>query len=158
MSLSFFDNTDLASLPAFATSLAIGLLMGLERERSPAANAGLRTFALTAMWGTLSAMLAELTHMPSLIGFALAGVGIAITSSYFLMRPQNRDPGKGAQAGVSGRAAFPLQPHQQADCQAGGKCRQRGQIGIVEKRQAHRHDPRLLVLSFHCRQRGWRYH
>ena len=93
MSLSFFDNTDLASLPAFATSLAIGLLMGLERERSPAANAGLRTFALTAMWGTLSAMLAELTHMPSLIGFALAGVGIAITSSYFLMRPQNRDPG-----------------------------------------------------------------
>ena len=93
MSLSLFENTELASLPAFATSLAIGLLMGLERERSPAANAGLRTFALTAMWGTLAAMLADLTHTPMLLGVALAGVAVAITSSYFLMRPQNRDPG-----------------------------------------------------------------
>lgn len=93
MNLAFLENTELASLPAFATSLAIGLLMGLERERSPAANAGLRTFALTAVWGTLAAMLAELTKLPLLLGFALAGVGIAITSSYFLMPPQNRDPG-----------------------------------------------------------------
>ena len=36
-------------LRAFATSLAIGLLLGLERERRPDAKAGLRTFALVAL-------------------------------------------------------------------------------------------------------------
>ena len=47
------------ALPAFATSLAIGLLIGLERERRPGAKAGLRTFALVSLFGTLSAMLSE---------------------------------------------------------------------------------------------------
>lgn len=42
---------------AFAVSLGIGLLIGLERERKPDAKAGLRTFALTAMLGCLAAML-----------------------------------------------------------------------------------------------------
>ena len=46
-------------LQAFITSLAIGLLMGLERERRRSAKAGLRTFALVALLGTLSALLAE---------------------------------------------------------------------------------------------------
>jgi hypothetical protein len=41
---------ELVYLAEFATSLAIGLLIGLERERSPAAKAGLRTFALVAMF------------------------------------------------------------------------------------------------------------
>ena len=40
------------TLIAFAASLGIGLLIGLERERSPAAKAGVRTFALIA--GALS--------------------------------------------------------------------------------------------------------
>ena len=51
-------------LPAFATSLAMGLLIGLERERSPAAKAGLRTFALTAVLGTLLALLSQKTGSP----------------------------------------------------------------------------------------------
>lgn len=100
MNLPFLANTELASLPAFVSSLAIGLVMGLERERSPAANAGLRTFALTGLLGTLSAMLAELSHTPLLIGFAMAGVGVAIISSYFLQVPQNRDPGTTTQVAL----------------------------------------------------------
>lgn len=44
---------------AFAISLGIGLLIGLERERKPDAKAGLRTFALSAMFGCLAAMLGE---------------------------------------------------------------------------------------------------
>ena len=36
----FTSGNGLEHLPAFATSLAIGLLIGLERERSPAARAG----------------------------------------------------------------------------------------------------------------------
>lgn len=44
---------------AFAISLGIGLLIGLERERKVDTKAGLRTFALTAMLGCLAAMLGE---------------------------------------------------------------------------------------------------
>lgn len=44
---------------AFLTSLAIGLLVGLERERHPEAKAGVRTFALISLAGALCAMLGE---------------------------------------------------------------------------------------------------
>lgn len=47
------------NVQAFAVSLGIGLLIGLERERRSDAKAGLRTFALTAMLGCLAAMLGE---------------------------------------------------------------------------------------------------
>lgn len=46
-----------AAVQPFLTSLGIGLLIGLERQRNPAAHAGLRTFALVALLGTLCAML-----------------------------------------------------------------------------------------------------
>ena len=41
------------------TSLAIGLLLGLQRERTPSAKAGLRTFALVALLGTILGLVAE---------------------------------------------------------------------------------------------------
>ena len=44
---------------AFLTSVAIGLLVGLERERHPEAKAGIRTFALISLAGALCAMLGE---------------------------------------------------------------------------------------------------
>ncbi|KZE27276.1 MgtC/SapB family protein [Crenobacter luteus] len=51
------DGSPFAALPAFLTSLAIGLLIGVERERKPQTIAGIRTFALTSLLGTLCAML-----------------------------------------------------------------------------------------------------
>ncbi|MEW6514492.1 MAG: MgtC/SapB family protein [Pseudomonadota bacterium] len=56
-----FDPVAYASIQAFAVSLGIGLLIGLERERKPDTKAGLRTFALTALLGCMAAMLAEIT-------------------------------------------------------------------------------------------------
>ncbi len=50
MTLDFLRGGELEHLPQFITSLAVGLLIGLERERSPAAKAGLRTFALVALF------------------------------------------------------------------------------------------------------------
>ena len=44
---------------AFLTSVAIGLLVGLERERHPESKAGVRTFALISLAGALCAMLGE---------------------------------------------------------------------------------------------------
>src|ERR1700675_4322136 len=46
-------------LPVFLTSLGIGLLIGLERERNPSARAGLRTFALVALLGTVCGVLSQ---------------------------------------------------------------------------------------------------
>ena len=54
-------------MPQFLTSLAIGLLIGLERERNPSAKAGLRTFALVPCSALLLALLADK------IGYSLAG-------------------------------------------------------------------------------------
>jgi uncharacterized membrane protein (DUF4010 family) len=57
---------------ALATSLAIGLLIGSERERNPAAKAGVRTFALIALLGSLAALIGDAT-----VGVWLVPVGLA---------------------------------------------------------------------------------
>jgi uncharacterized membrane protein (DUF4010 family) len=44
---------------SFALSAGIGLLVGLERERKPSAKAGVRTFALIAILGSLAALLSD---------------------------------------------------------------------------------------------------
>lgn len=85
-------NLDPKLLQAFATSVAIGLLIGLERERRPSARAGLRTFALVAMLGTLSAMLGQLTGSAWLPAAGLLVVGAMMISSY-LTQPDASDPG-----------------------------------------------------------------
>lgn len=57
--MDFFSQGSPEHLDAFLTSLGIGLLIGLERERRPDPKAGLRTFALVALLGTLAAMLGD---------------------------------------------------------------------------------------------------
>lgn len=52
-----FEPAAYPHIQAFAVSLGIGLLIGLERERKPDAKAGLRTFGLTALLGCLAGML-----------------------------------------------------------------------------------------------------
>lgn len=83
----------LDELQAFATSLAIGLLIGLERERQPGAKAGLRTFALTALLGTLAALIAEKTGSPWLLGAGLLVVGAMMIASYTATPREDNDPG-----------------------------------------------------------------
>ena len=68
------DGTPFAVLPRFVTSLAIGLLLGVERERKQRPLAGIRTFPLAAMLGTLAAMLGQMTASPALIPVGLAGI------------------------------------------------------------------------------------
>lgn len=80
-------------IPTFLTSLAIGLLIGLERERNPSAKAGLRTFALVALAGTLAAMLSQLTQSPWLLAIGLFTVGLVIVGAYFGPHEPQEDPG-----------------------------------------------------------------
>jgi uncharacterized membrane protein (DUF4010 family) len=67
---------------AFLTSLAVGLLVGLERERHPEAKAGVRTFALISLLGTVCAMLSEHTASPWLLVAGLLVSTGAVLAAY----------------------------------------------------------------------------
>ncbi len=92
MPTEFMLNGELAALPHFLTSLAIGLLIGLERERNPSSRAGLRTFALVALFGTLAAMLSEKATPWLLLGGLLI-VGLMMVAAYFRSKDESTDPG-----------------------------------------------------------------
>ena len=91
--LSAWLPPELAALPRYVIALAIGLLMGLERERNPAAKAGLRTFALTALLGTLTAHLGEALNTTWLIPAGLLLVGGMMIAAYLREPAEHGDPG-----------------------------------------------------------------
>ena len=64
----------LAALHSFVISLALGLMMGLERERRGNTNAGLRTFGLVGVTGTATAMIAQQAASPWLLPVVAAGL------------------------------------------------------------------------------------
>ncbi|GLT21428.1 membrane protein [Zoogloea oryzae] len=80
-------------LEALALATAIGLLMGLERERRPAARAGVRTFGLTGLLGALSALLAELLTTPAFIVAGFVLVAVMIISANLRQAEPDDDPG-----------------------------------------------------------------
>jgi uncharacterized membrane protein (DUF4010 family) len=91
--LSVWLPAELAILPRYVAALAIGLLMGLERERNPAAKAGLRTFALTALFGVLAAHLSATMGESWLIAAGLLLVGGMMIAAYMQSPQQDGDPG-----------------------------------------------------------------
>ena len=93
METVFQLNNNIGNLPQFLTSLAIGLLIGLERERNPSAKAGLRTFALVAMFGTLSALLSTRLDTPWLLIAGLLAVAGMIIAAYHNKPTEEGDPG-----------------------------------------------------------------
>ena len=93
MEISILQGDGIAVLPQFITSLAIGLLIGLERERNPSAKAGLRTFALVTLFGTLAAMLSSKIDSPWLMIAGLLLVGAMIIAAYFNNKSEVPDPG-----------------------------------------------------------------
>jgi uncharacterized membrane protein (DUF4010 family) len=94
MDTVFLQGHGIEALPQFLTSFAIGLLIGLERERNPSAKAGLRTFALVAVLGTLLSMLSEKLVSPWLVITGLVIVGGTIIAAY-LNEPQEEDADPG---------------------------------------------------------------
>ena len=93
---------ELSTLPRYVVALAIGLLMGLERERNPAAKAGLRTFALTALLGVLTTHLATTLNEQWLIAVGLLLVGAMMIAAYL------RDPQPAGDPGTTTVAALML--------------------------------------------------
>jgi uncharacterized membrane protein (DUF4010 family) len=66
----------------FGAALGIGLLIGLERERNPAAKAGARTFALVALFGALAAAAAARLDGAWLVPVGLAAVAAMLIGAY----------------------------------------------------------------------------
>jgi len=93
MDISGIQGNGFESLPQFLTSLAIGLLIGMERERNPSSKAGLRTFALVSLLGTLVALIAEKIGAPWLLVAGLLAVAGMIIASYLNTPTENNDPG-----------------------------------------------------------------
>jgi uncharacterized membrane protein (DUF4010 family) len=93
METSLLQNNGIEALPQFLTSLAIGLLIGLERERNPSAKAGLRTFALVAVFGTLTALLSTELGSPWLLIAGLLAVAGMIIAAYLSNSGEEIDPG-----------------------------------------------------------------
>ena len=85
----------LEHLAEYLTALAIGLLIGLERERNPTAKAGLRTCAFVALAGALSAALAETFAAPAIIAVGLGAVAFMMIAAYYHHHEvfHERDPG-----------------------------------------------------------------
>ncbi len=79
-------------LEALALATAIGLLMGLERERHPSAKAGVRTFGLTGLLGALAALLAEFLSTPAFIVAGFARVAVMIIAAN-MCQPEPDDHG-----------------------------------------------------------------
>jgi uncharacterized membrane protein YhiD involved in acid resistance len=74
-------------------SLALGLLVGLQRERADSRLAGFRTFALVTLLGTVCAMLSK-----ALGGWILAGGFLGVTACIVIgnqSRNEAGEPGSG---------------------------------------------------------------
>src|SRR4030066_993202 len=100
METGFLQGNGIEALPQFLTSLAIGLLIGLERERTPSAKAGLRTFALVALFGTLTALLSTKLGSPWLLIAGLLAVAGMIIAPYFNNPPDEKHPGPTTRAAL----------------------------------------------------------
>lgn len=74
-------------------ALGLGLLVGLQRERTKARLAGVRTFALITLFGTLCAILGDIAG-EWIIGAGLVGVAAASAiGNLFSLRQGNGSPG-----------------------------------------------------------------
>jgi uncharacterized membrane protein (DUF4010 family) len=81
------------ALQAFATSIGIGLLIGLERERQSDLKAGLRTFALVGLLGCLCALLAQTTDSGWILGAGLLAIAAMMIAAHVSDPLETGDPG-----------------------------------------------------------------
>lgn len=89
----FASGTEYESLQAFATSIGIGLLIGLERERQSDLKAGLRTFALVGLLGCISALLAQISDSGWIIAAGLLAVAAMMIAAHVSDPLDTGDPG-----------------------------------------------------------------
>ncbi len=98
---------ELEAAVALGTSAALGLLVGLERERNPLTKAGLRTFALVAMLGALSVMVARELDAGWIVAAALV-VSCGAIAGASLIDPATRSDASGTTTVAAALVVFTL--------------------------------------------------
>lgn len=81
------------ALQAFAISIGIGLLIGLERERQSDFKAGLRTFALVGLLGCLCALLAQAADSGWILAAGLLAIAAMMIAALVSDPLDTGDPG-----------------------------------------------------------------
>src|SRR5687768_8126320 len=85
---------DVATLfQKFALALGLGLLIGIQRERSSSALAGFRTFPLVTMLGTLCGLLSINHGWPVIAAGLVALVALVVISNVAKLHAGQVDPG-----------------------------------------------------------------
>lgn len=87
---SFITPELVKPVEAFLTSAAIGLLIGMERERLANAIAGFRTFSLVAVFGTLLAMLSQQLNSVWLVAVGLFVVTMSMIAGAFFSQASEK--------------------------------------------------------------------
>jgi len=90
---TFLPFEQLATPLKLLTGLAIGLLLGLQREKTPSAKAGLRTFGLVGLFGTVAALVADALGNAWIVATGLALVGLMIVAAYHRTEEPEADSG-----------------------------------------------------------------
>jgi uncharacterized membrane protein (DUF4010 family) len=98
-------NGTLSLVLTFGVSAGIGLLVGLERERKPSAKAGVRTFTLIALLGSLAGLLSEATGSAWAMGAGAIGVTGTLVAAY-LQDPEAVRDDSGTTTVVAALAVF----------------------------------------------------
>ncbi|MBK7017250.1 MAG: MgtC/SapB family protein [Sulfuritalea sp.] len=88
-----FADNGYQALQAFATSIGIGLLIGLERERQSDIKAGLRTFALVGLLGCLCALLTQIIGSGWILAAGLLAIAAMIIAAHVSDPLDTGDPG-----------------------------------------------------------------
>ncbi|RZU45291.1 uncharacterized membrane protein (DUF4010 family) [Fluviicoccus keumensis] len=83
---------DIHTFQILAVAIGLGLLVGLQRERAAAEVAGIRTFPLITVSGTLSGLLAE--HFGGwILGAGIASMTALVISASIIKQRKSYDPG-----------------------------------------------------------------
>lgn len=84
---------DLVILQQFAISLGLGMLVGLQRERTERSIGGIRTFPLIALFGTVCARISEITDTWVIAAGLLALAALVLAAN--LTKPKQADGDSG---------------------------------------------------------------
>jgi uncharacterized membrane protein (DUF4010 family) len=83
-----------------AIALGLGLLVGLQKERTESPLAGLRTFALVTLAGAVAALVGEATTPWVVVVGLLAIAALMVVGNIVLLRGAEPDPGQTTEAAV----------------------------------------------------------
>jgi uncharacterized membrane protein (DUF4010 family) len=84
---------DLVVLQQLVVSLGLGMLLGLQRERTERSIGGIRTFPFIALFGTVCAQIGEITGTWIIAAGLLALAGMVITANLAKIKRTETDPG-----------------------------------------------------------------